>query len=81
MKVLKFYRHLLCEFRDAQRLASISLQMTRVMNCILDLDSYEGNKSSAILSELFHMMNILIYPSKIKVTSSNQFGKSNNEGS
>jgi hypothetical protein len=43
--------------------------MTRVMNCILDLDSYEGNKSSAILKELFQMMNILIYPSKIKVTA------------
>jgi hypothetical protein len=66
MKVLKFYKHLLCEYRDAQRLASISLQMTRVMNCILDIDTPTDekpqNKSSAILKELFSMMNILIYP-------------------
>jgi hypothetical protein len=69
MKVLKFYKHLLCEYRDAQRLASISLQITRVMNCILDIDTDETNKSSAILKELFSMMNILIYPQKIKVTA------------
>ena len=72
MKVLKFYKLLLSEYRDAQRLASISLQMTRVMNCILDMDSKKGaeaNKSMAILNELYAMMNILIYPQKIKVTA------------
>ena len=72
MKVLKFYKLLLSEYRDAQRLASISLQMTRIMNCILDMDSKKGaeaNKSTAILNELYAMMNILIYPQKIKVTA------------
>jgi len=62
MKVLKFYKYLLCEYRDAQRLASISLQITRVMNCILNIEMDDKNKSSAILHELFSMMNILIYP-------------------
>ena len=73
LKVLKFYRSLLSEYRDAQRLASISLQLSRCLNTLLDIefvDQSDCSKSQKLLRELFSMINIVIYPKKVKLTGS-----------
>lgn len=73
LKVLKFYRCLLSEYRDAQRLASISLQLSRCLNTLLDIDCVDQpdcSKSQKLLRELFSMINIVIYPQKVRLTGS-----------